>query len=266
MLWIRGRGYNGGLRDPGAVIPGVFALALLAGMAVMPDPNTMQLLPLLAPLALLGALEVDSLKRGNSAALDWFGILTFGLAALVLWAFWFDGYFNGMSARVAIALRDSETGYALAFNLRAFLAALFLTALWITLVRPARRSNRRAVLNWAAGMTLVWGLIATIWMPYLNARRTYEAVGQSLGVYRPTGACIARANVGEAQRALFYYYAGIVTVDRAEPGAAACPALLVQYGRLAEGVPALPGYRVKWQGGRRGDAGERFVLYERVRP
>ena len=36
-------------------------------------------LPMLLPLALLGAAEVDTLKRGYSGALDWFGILTFGL-------------------------------------------------------------------------------------------------------------------------------------------------------------------------------------------
>jgi hypothetical protein len=35
-------------------------------------------------------------------------------------------------------------------------------------VRPARRSNRRALLNWAAGMTLLWALFSTIWLPYVD--------------------------------------------------------------------------------------------------
>ena len=263
MLWIRGRGFNGGLREPGIVVPAAYAATLLVSLALMPDPSLIQTMPLAAPLALLAAHEVDSLKRGHSAALDWFGILTFGLAAIVLWAFWIDAYVHGMSPRVAMLLRDSETGHGVSFNLRAILAALALTLLWIVLVRPARRSNRRAILNWAAGMTLIWGLIATIWMPYVNARRTYEPVAQGIAHAAPPGSCIERRDVGIAQRAAFYYFSGIVTVPDASPRAADCAALLVQYGRLADGPPPLPGHAVAWQGGRRGDDNERFVLYRK---
>ena len=264
--WIRARGFNGGFATPGVVVPAVFAGWMLLMLLAMPDQRLMQLLPLCAPLALLASLEVDTLKRGNSAALDWFGILTFGLVAIALWAFWIDAYVNGMSARVAILLRDSETGYGTSFRLRAVVAALFLTALWIALVRPARRSNRRTVLNWAAGMTLVWGLSATIWLPYVDARRTYQAVGETLGVYRPYDDCIVRRDVGLAQRALFYHFVGLVTVAESAPEAARCQTLLVQYGRLPEGTPALPGHTIVWEGSRRGDASERYVLYRKASP
>jgi 4-amino-4-deoxy-L-arabinose transferase-like glycosyltransferase len=263
MLWIRGRGFNGGLAQPGVVVPGVFALWMLGMLATMPDARLMQLLPLIAPFALLGSLEIDSMRRGDSAALDWFGILTFGLIAIALWAFWLDAYFNGMSARVALFLRDTETGYGTSIHLRTIVPALLLTVLWIVLVRPARRSNRRVILNWAAGMTLIWGLIATIWLPYIDARRTYEPIGEAIGLYRPQNACIARRDVGPAQRALFYYVAGIVTIPEEAPSAGQCPALLVQYGRLPEGTPELDGYAIAWQGSRRGDSSERFVLYRK---
>ena len=261
MLWIRARGFNGGLAQPGVIVPGVYSIWMLGSLALMPDPRVTLMLPALAPLALVASLEIDSWKREHSAALDWFGILTFGLTAIVLWAFWIDAYFHGMSTRVAILLRDSETGYGTSFNLRAFTAAMALTALWISLVRPARRSNRRAILNWAAGLTLIWGLLATIWLPYLDARRTYEAVGHAIGASRPQGTCLARRDVGEAQRAAFYYFAGVVTVPEDDPQAAACSALLVQYGRLPQGSPQLKGWRVLWEGSRRGDESERFVLY-----
>jgi 4-amino-4-deoxy-L-arabinose transferase-like glycosyltransferase len=262
-LWIRGRGFNGGLRPPGVVVPAAFAGTILLLLLVLPEPRLMQMIPLLAPMALLGSLEVDSLKRGQSAALDWFGILTFGLAAMALWGFWIDAYFNGLPARVAILLNDTETGYGLAFNLRAMLAALFLTAAWILLVRPARRSSRRAVLNWAMGMTLVWGLVSTLWLPYVDVRRTYQGVGESLGVHRPADGCIAQRDVSLAQRALFYYFAGVVTVPESSPQAARCSMLLVQYGRVPDGVPQLPGHAIAWEGTRRGDRSERFVLYRK---
>jgi hypothetical protein len=41
--------------------------------------------------------------------------------------------------------------------------------------------------------------------------------------------------------------------------------LLVQYGAIAGPPPALAGWRVAWQGGRRGDATERYVLYMKER-
>ncbi len=65
----------------------------------MPDPSLIDALPLLVPFALLASLEVDSLRRGFSAALDWFGILTFGLLAIVVWGIWIDARINGMSPR-----------------------------------------------------------------------------------------------------------------------------------------------------------------------
>jgi hypothetical protein len=37
--------------------------------------------------------------------------------------------------------------------------------------------------------------------------------------------------------------------------------LLVQYGAIAGAAPELAGWRVLWEGARRGDATERYVLY-----
>jgi len=45
-----------------------------------------------------------------------------------------------------------------------------------------------------------------------------------------------------------------------------CNALLVQYGTVAGAPPSLSGYHVTWEGRRRGDATERFVLYVKDRP
>ena len=67
----------------------------------MAEPRAIVLMPLLVPLSLLGALEIDTLKRGFSGALDWFGILTFGLVSALVWWLWFDAYAHGMSPAVA---------------------------------------------------------------------------------------------------------------------------------------------------------------------
>ena len=74
---------------------------------------------------------------------------------------------------------------------------------------------------------------------------------------------MASRNLGEPQRALFYYFAGLQTVREELQPAHDCQALLVQYGRVT-GEPVAPaGWTPSWSGGRRGDDTERFVLYVR---
>ncbi|MFO1325122.1 MAG: hypothetical protein U1F15_13805 [Burkholderiales bacterium] len=264
LLWLRGRGFNGGLREPGILIPGVLALVIFASLLVLPEARLANALPLLVPLALLAGLEVDSLKRGFSGALDWFGILTFGLLALVMWGFWIDAYVNGMPANVARLFRDTEVGYRPSFHLGTMLAAVGLTILWVMLVRPARRSNRRAILNWAAGVTLIWGLVTTIWLPYLDSRRSYRWTVESVAMRLPRDGCLASRNLGDAQRALFSYFSGIHTVREEDNPEHACGALLIQYGRLAQAPEVPEGWMPIWSGARRGDDTERFVLYKRT--
>ena len=79
----------------------------------------------------------------------------------------------------------------------------------------------------------------------------------------PTRGCVASRNLGEPQRALFQYFAGLVTVREESSPKHDCDALLVQYGRI-DGTPAAPdGWTLVWEGHRRGDDTERFVLYAR---
>jgi len=262
-LAIRARGFNGGLAPASVKLPGTLALVIGISMLVKSDPRAIELMPMLAPLALLGALEVDTLKRGYSGALDWFGILTFGLLSALVWWLWFDAYAHGMSPAVAKLVRDTEPGYRPALSWVALAVSALLTVLWLLLVRPARRSNRRAVLNWAAGTTLLWALLTTIWLPYIDSRRSYRDVAESLRAALPREGCVASRNLGDAQRALFYYFANLATVREEKNPVNRCEALLVQYGRhdANSGPPA--GWQAVWDGHRRGDDTERYVLYLR---
>ena len=173
-------------------------------------------MPLLrAARAARRALEIDTLKRGFSGALDWFGILTFGLArAASCGGSGSTRTRNGMSPPVARLFRDTEAGLPAAVPLgRLGRSRRSSRCCGSLLVRPARRSNRRAVLNWAAGMTLVWGLylddLAAVsrFAPQLSdgGRIAAHAAARASG-------CVASRNLGDPQRALFYYFADLVTV------------------------------------------------------
>ena len=263
-LWTRGRGFNGGLATPGVQVPATLALVIMANVLVMAEPRAINWMPLLLPLCLLAALEVDTLPRGFSGAFDWFGILTFGLLAALVWGLWFDASAHGLSPSIAHLFRDSEPGYRPSFLWPAVAVSAFLSVVWLALVRPARRTNRRAMLNWAVGMTLVWGLYMSIWLPYIDSRRSYRSVAETLARQLPAQGCVASRNLGDPQRALLHYFARLTTVREEKSPGHDCDYLLVQYGRQ-DGEPIVRlGWEVAWTGSRRGDDTERFVLFRKT--
>jgi hypothetical protein len=79
----------------------------------------------------------------------------------------------------------------------------------------------------------------------------------------PSSGCIASRDLSEPLRALFYYFSGVTTVREEIQPKHDCPALLVQYSRQATQPPPPPGWTPAWDGHRRGDDTERYILYTR---
>jgi hypothetical protein len=131
-------------------------------------------------------------------------------------------------------------------------------------VARSLRSNRRAIVNWTAGITMVWMLVMTLGVPLVDQARSYRAVSARLvRALPPDFKCIARRNVGEAQRALLDYFANVRTIPAEFPAADRCGALLVQAHPLRVPV-AGPEWAETWRGARPGDKNELFIVYRRV--
>jgi hypothetical protein len=74
--------------------------------------------------------------------------------------------------------------------------------------------------------------------------------------------CIARdARLGESQRAMLQYYAGITAVR--DPGRV-CELRLVQGDKVARPLLDESRYRKIWEGNRKTDKNERYRLYQRI--
>jgi hypothetical protein len=77
-----------------------------------------------------------------------------------------------------------------------------------------------------------------------------------------TPRCIARHNVGDAQRALLDYFVNLQTVRDDSPAAARCGVLLAQTAPTR--APDVGGeWKEIWRGSRPGDRAEVFILYQR---
>ncbi len=246
------------------MLPLVAFGAFLLTTSVFGAPRDVNAIPLLLPLAVLGVAELDSLPRGAASALDWFGVTTFFLFGALLWL----GFFAALTGRpefAAAMLAREVPGYRYAFSFFPVALAALLTLIWIVVVARSLRSTRRALVNWAAGITMVWMLVMTLGIPLVDQARSYRGVAARLLAHVPRDAgCIARRNVGDAQRALLDYFAGLRTVPLGAPAAAGCGALLVQAVPLR--APAVDAeWQEVWRGSRPGDRNEMFILYERRR-
>jgi hypothetical protein len=217
---------------------------------------------LLPPLALLGAHGVARLRRGAANMLDWFGVMTFSFFAFLIWL----GYFSmqtGQPARIAKNFFRSAPGFEAQFGLVAFLAALALTLAWLYLAFFTAPSPTRGVTRWAAGIALLWGGFATLWLPWADHVKSYRSVALQLKSVLPAAAgCVGAAELGAPQRAALSYHASIVT--RPQSAAAPdppCRYLIVQGHPRTEAAPAGAGWKKLADVGRPGDRGERYRLY-----
>ena len=189
-------------------------VALSAGLALTPfsgRPAELPLLSLLLPLALLGAQVLGDLRRGAANALAWFGAMTFSLLAGLIWL----GYLalqTGFPSRLAASAARIEPGFVAHFSWPPFLAAVAVTLAWIELILRSKNAALRCVTYWAAGLALFWALAMLLWLPWIDHGKSYRPVALSLLASLPKHhGCIASRGLGEAQRAVLDYHAGIVT-------------------------------------------------------
>ena len=234
-------------------------VAAFASLSLVPYSEEIFALPLLLPVVLLATMALPRLRRGAANALDRFGIITFGFIAILLWWGW-EGLVVGNNTRISRWLRAYQSEFVPTFDLVPFLVALFFTILWIVLVWRVGRSIRRSVLNWATGVTLLWVLAMTLWLPWLDFNKSYRTMVTSLATALPEAhGCIASRYLGDSQKAMLHYFGNILTKQGGELN---CDLLLTQ-GNLSRSDQQQGSWKILWTGGRRGQTGDRYYLYQR---
>jgi 4-amino-4-deoxy-L-arabinose transferase-like glycosyltransferase len=238
-----------------------FTVALLM-LGFGADSRETQALPLLLPLALMGSASVDTLRRGMASALDWFSIMLFGSISFLIWLGWF-AMVMGIPAKLAARMHKLSLAYIPQFDWEIFLIALGITLTWGLVVFKARRSNRAVVTDWATGITMVWGLLMTLWLPWLDAAKSYQSAMMDMRKSLPAHyACVSSLHVGESQRALLDYYLDIHAQPFELNQRIPCDLYLIQDERGQELIAPGPSWHLIWQGRRAGDRRESFRLFQ----
>jgi 4-amino-4-deoxy-L-arabinose transferase-like glycosyltransferase len=246
-------------------VPALAVVAMTVLFILWGPPSDENLIPLLAPLALLAAHGVFTLRRGAVAALDWFGVLNFAFFSSFVWL----GYFamlTGVPGPMARNFSRIAPGFVAQFHILPVLVALALLVAWLYLIFFTPFSPMRSVARWAGGMVLLWGTAAMLWMPWIDYQRSYRSVALQLKSRLPVEPrCLAARGLGVSQAAALDYHGGIRTQPFNPVKPTACPLVLVQGKPQGElDAPASTG-KVQWTKladvGRPGDRAERYRLY-----
>ena len=265
-LWALWRAFGNGPVKPPITLPLVGFLITLVALSEASDKRELYALPLLVPLTLIATPGIASLRRGAANAWYWFAVMGFTFFILVGWFYW-SGLELGIPPRLHAHLHRIQPGYAPGFRWLPFAVALLYSAAWVAVLVRMKKSPQRPAFVWAAGVTVTWALLATLFIGWVDTGKSYRGMIRSLEAALPsTYRCVSSRDLGEPQRAMLHYFAGIVTFrEEVAERRRECDLMLVQGVPQDERAPSGAWQKI-WEGNRPGDKVERYRLYRRLAP
>ncbi len=217
--------------------------------------------------AALAAFALPTLQRGTSAAVDWFSVFFFTIAASAIWVI-YAAMLTGEPARIAANVVKLAPGFVMPFSLPRFLLAVAGTVAWLALVRW--RTGRHQHALWkslvlpAGGVALAWLLLMTLWLPLLDYARSNRPWVARLAPHVPAGACVAAPGYPRSAVAALEQY-GRWHVDASQRAVAACAVRLMQENRNQPRLSAPTGWELVARVRRPTDREETTLVLHRSR-
>jgi 4-amino-4-deoxy-L-arabinose transferase-like glycosyltransferase len=256
------------LISPHVALPLWGAVVCLLG-AVFAERDDRALLLILPSLAVLATFALPTLKRSVSSLIDWFTLLFFTGCAVVIWVIWLAMQ-TGVPAKPAANVARLAPGFVPEFSLLLFAVGALATVAWFWLVKWRVGRHRQAI--WkslvlpAAGSTLCWLLLTTLWLPLLDFGRSYGPLSRRIASLVPPQTCVLVDGLSQAQIAALQHHGKLELVRTGNPGSAACKAMVVSpeaQPTLDERV-MLTHWAFRATVSRLSDRKESLLLYQRV--
>jgi hypothetical protein len=145
------------LRRPHVLLPTLIAAVALAALLLTRTASDRELIAAVAPLVVLGAFGVSTLRRAADDAIDWFSMALFSLALTAVWLY-FIAWNLGVPPKMAGSVARIVPGLEPSVPLGPTLLALVATAAWIVLAAGAAPCDALARALPAAGGSPLSGL------------------------------------------------------------------------------------------------------------
>jgi 4-amino-4-deoxy-L-arabinose transferase-like glycosyltransferase len=243
-------------------------LVMFVIFSVSRQARTLYAQPMVVPLALAGVLAVDWLSGRAAQRVNRFCAVTFGAILTVAWVAW-GLILAQWPAALAELVQSRVPDFVPTFRGWLVLPAALATAWFCQWVRTSDFAHGRvAMLQWAAGVGLVYLLGLTLFLPLANANMGYRGVFIPLRQHLPDPPePVASIGLAESERGLLHYLAGLKTrrVEVAPTALDDCNWVFIQ-GNLKRnrhlGPPPRGDWTLVFEGRRAGD--ESYRLYRRV--
>jgi 4-amino-4-deoxy-L-arabinose transferase-like glycosyltransferase len=217
------------LLRPHVALPLWAVLVSVVDSALSPERDRALLLAL-PGLAALAAFALPTLRRSVSALVDWFTLIFFSGCALAIWVVWFAMQ-TGVPAKPAANVAKLAPGFVPEFSWMLFLAGAVATGAWLWLVSWRVGKHRQAL--WkslvlpAAGSTLCWLLLMTLWLPLLDFGRSYGPISRRIATLVPAEGCVLADGLSQAQIAALQYHGALKLIRTTGDGGDICQSLIV---------------------------------------
>lgn len=193
------------------------------------------LLSALPAIAALAAFALPTLRRSVGAFIDWFTLLFFSIGALIIWVVWLSME-TGWPAQPARNVARAAPEFVHTFSPGLLVAALLTTLGWLALVRWRTGRHRSALWKTlvlpAAGTTLCWSLLMTLWLPLLNHGRSYAPLVSKVQAITGPAACVQVLGLSHAQVAALMFH-GKMRLRQAGTADVSCPWLILDSSQQA---------------------------------
>lgn len=210
------------------------------------------MLLLIPGLVLLAPFGLATLNRGRANIIDWFSVLSFSTLALLIWLFWVAAW-TGIPNDLAHNIFKLAPGFKMEFKWWPFLIATAVTVGWGFLlawrIRFEPKALWKSVAFSSSGLVMVWTLLATLAMPWLDYTRSYKSTGQSLKATLPEKTtCVRGFELTDTVRGAMYYYANVPFVpEKSEFADVKCPYVLTNEQALHLKERSTLQQTVQWQ-------------------
>jgi hypothetical protein len=256
------------LLSPHVALPLWGALVCVVASALQ-EREDRALLLVLPSMAVLAAFALPTLRRSVSALIDWFTLLFFTGCAVTIWVIWLAMQ-TGFPAKPAANVARLAPGFVPEFSLVLFAVGALATVAWFWLVKWRVGRHRQAI--WkslvlpAAGSTLCWLLLMTLWLPLLDFGRSYGPLTRRLAGLVPASSCVLVDGLSQAQIAALRHHGGLQLVRTGGTEGDVCRSLVVSpdtQPTLDERV-TLTQWAFRAKVSRLSDRKESLLLYQRV--
>lgn len=263
-FWRKGANYPlGGIRNPNMALPLGLIISALIYLIHQVDLTEQSLIITIPPLVIWACFSLPIIKRSVISFIDWLALLTFTLLGTFIWIMWF-AMTTHIPATLAKNVARQVPGFIPEFSWLSVGVALIATGLWISVVRwrtsRAPKAIWRAVVISAAGTTLTWVLLMTLWLPTINYAKTYRAVSERLVKAMPSNyRCVNSTYLGDGQLASFIYFTNIPLKDDVT-----CDLWLTHSAKEVKQEAKINSQTLEllWEDRRASDRSERLRLYK----